>query len=181
MVTNRRLVPTDGPDYYKTPEWGTQVLLDNETFEGKIWEPCCGDGAMSLVLKKDGQTVVSSDICYRGFGGQRDFFDMKGRLDNVVTNPPFNIAEDILHHALKITEQKVCLLLRLAFLEGKGRWERIYSINPPTRVLIFSSRLSIFPASSDLIKGGTTAYAWFVWDRRCHGTRYTQLKWISPR
>ncbi len=28
MVTNRRLVPNDGPDFYKTPAWGTQALLD---------------------------------------------------------------------------------------------------------------------------------------------------------
>ncbi len=181
MVTNRRLVPTGGPDFYKTPEWGTQALLDNETFEGKIWEPCCGDGAMSEVLKAAGHHVISSDLHNHGYGIQGDFFGVTGPISNIVTNPPFNIAEKILHHALKITERKVCLLLRIAFLEGKGRWERIYSINPPTRVLTFSSRLSIYPASQERVSGGTTAYAWFVWDRRCHGTPYTQLKWIPPR
>lgn len=42
MVTNRRLVPDAGPDYYRTPEWGPQALLDHENFIGRIWEPCCG-------------------------------------------------------------------------------------------------------------------------------------------
>ncbi len=180
MATNRRLVPTGGPDYYKTPEWGTQALLDNETFEGKIWEPCCGDGAMSEVLRTSPYHVISSDLYDRGYAPARDFFDMKGLVDNIVTNPPFNIAEKILHHALKITERKVCLLLRVAFLEGKGRWERVYDIKPPTRVLIFSSRLSIYPASQERVSGGTTAYGWFIWDQELP-IRATELKWIPPR
>lgn len=49
--TTKRIADISGPDFYPTPEWATQVLIDNERFEGKIWECACGDGAMSEVLK----------------------------------------------------------------------------------------------------------------------------------
>jgi hypothetical protein len=51
-------------DFYPTPPEGTRALLSVERFEGPIWEPACGDGAISRVshnvapaLSNDGSTV----------------------------------------------------------------------------------------------------------------------------
>ena len=182
MITNRRLVRTEGPDFYPTPEWGTEALLQQVQFEGNILEPCCGDGAMSEVLKRHGYDVVSSDKYDRGYGEVQDFFTVTGNYDNIVTNPPFNIAEDILEHALKITSQKVCLLLRTAFLESRRRYEKFYKNNPPAMILIFSERLSIYPKGYPVKGGGTTSYAWFVWDLwgSYAALPETIIRWIPP-
>ncbi len=127
---NRRMVNDDGPDFYPTPRWGTLALLEHIGFTGPILEPCCGDGAMSRVLEEHQYEVISSDKYDRGYGTVRDFFDITQRASNLVTNPPFNLAEPLLEHALKITDRKICLLLRLAFLESKRRYDKVEWIRP---------------------------------------------------
>jgi hypothetical protein len=55
-------------DFYATPGWVTEALLQHIHFRGPIWEPCCGDGAMSGILAVHGYEVVPTDIADRGFG-----------------------------------------------------------------------------------------------------------------
>jgi len=179
MATNRRLVDASGPDYYPTPAWGTLALLRAVSFDGYILEPCCGDGAMSEVIKAYGYQVISSDIVDRGYGSAVDFLDIRERHDNIVTNPPFNIAEELLLHALNIANYKVCFLLRTAFLESKRRFYSIFIRTPPTKVLVFSERLSMYPARQEVKGGGTTSYAWFVWDLNVVGAK-TTIEWVPP-
>ena len=59
--TLKRFADLDGPDFYPTPPWATLALIDNERFEGRIWEPACGDGTMARVLQGSGQPVDASD------------------------------------------------------------------------------------------------------------------------
>ena len=49
--TVERFADLDGPDFFPTPAWATHALLENEPFEGEVWECACGDGAMSRVLE----------------------------------------------------------------------------------------------------------------------------------
>lgn len=177
MVSNRRIVEAEGPDFYPTPAWGTQALLNHVKFTGAILDPCCGDGAIAEVMKASGYDVVASDIIDRGYGEQRDFLDIKDRYPNIVTNPPFNVAESLLHHALQIADAKVCFLLRTAFLESRRRHKLFYKDRPPTAVLVFSERLSMYPKGQEVEGGGTTSYSWFVWDKAVHRT---EVIWIPP-
>ena len=55
-------------DFYPTPPEAIRALLSVETFEGSIWEPACGDGAISKVLLEAGHEVVSTDLIDRGYG-----------------------------------------------------------------------------------------------------------------
>ncbi len=179
-ITNRRLVVDDGgPDFYPTPSWGTRALLKYVTFEGALLEPCCGTGDMAEVLKTTGNEVVAADIHDRGYGWTRDFLDTTERYANIVTNPPFNAAEELLAHALHLAEQKVCFLLRTAFLEGRRRYETIYSVSPPSRLLVFTQRQSMYPTGSVVEGGGTTSYSWFVWDKAA-ASNETKITWIEP-
>jgi hypothetical protein len=52
--TLKRFADLNGPDFFRTPEWATHALIDNETFVGEIWEPACGDGAIARVLEQAG-------------------------------------------------------------------------------------------------------------------------------
>ena len=56
-------------------------------------------------------------------------------------------------------------LLRLSFLEGIQRYWRLFAMNPPARVLVFSKRLTIWRGDEQPTSTGTTAYAWFVWEQ----------------
>jgi hypothetical protein len=63
-----RVADPEKGDWYPTPAWATQILMDVEPFVGAIWEPACGDGAMSKVMMAAGHTVYSTDLFDRGYG-----------------------------------------------------------------------------------------------------------------
>lgn len=177
--TLKRFADLDGPDFFPTPAWATFALIDNETFKGDIWESACGNGAMSRVLEHTGQSVGSSDLYDRGYGDVGiDFLDPQRRAANIVTNPPYNAAEGFVRSGLDSAQAKFALLLRLAFLEGANRQRTIFSAAPPSRVWVFSERITFYPAGAVQKGTGTTAYAWFVWDKDAPST--TELKWLKP-
>jgi hypothetical protein len=78
-------------EFYPTPPEATRALLSVESFEGDIWEPACGDGAISKVLKASGYQVVSTDLIDRGYGaGGHNFLKSNTPLaKNIITNPPY--------------------------------------------------------------------------------------------
>ncbi len=177
--TMKRFADLDGPDFFPTPRWATFALIENEKFQGEIWECACGDGTMSRVLEETGQPVRSTDLYDRGFGEAGvDFLMSQLGADNIVTNPPYNCAEGFVASGVKLAKRKFALLLRLAFLEGANRAKTIFTDNPPSRVWVFSERITFYPSDAEPKGSGTTAYAWFVWDKDAPGS--TELKWIKP-
>jgi hypothetical protein len=177
--TLKRFADLEGPDFYPTPGWATEALIDNEQFDGEIWECACGNGAMSEVLARTGNRVFSSDLYDRGYGTPGiNFLGTERRAPNIVTNPPFNSAEGFVQKGIQVAEKKFALLLRLAFLEGGNRQRTIFSVCPPTRVWVFSERITFYPEGAEQKGSGTTAYAWFVWDKASKGG--TELKWFTP-
>jgi hypothetical protein len=175
----KRFADLGGPDFFPTPRWATCALADNETFVGEIWECACGDGAMSRALAMNGNRIESSDLYQRGYGEPGiDFLDTDRCASNIVTNPPYNSAEGFVAAGLEKADRKFALLLRLAFLEGANRSNTIFVRNPPSRVWVFSERITFYPAGAEVKGSGTTAYAWFVWDRDASGG--TELKWFKP-
>lgn len=177
--TMKRFADLDGPDFFPTPAWATHALIDNERFVGDIWESACGNGAMSEVLEATGQSVISSDLYDRGYGEAGiDFLAPKLRAANIITNPPYNAAEGFVQSGLKAADRKFALLLRLAFLEGANRQRTIFTDARPSRVWVFSERITFYPAGAVQKGSGTTAYAWFVWDK--DAASGTELKWFQP-
>jgi hypothetical protein len=166
-------------DWYPTPSHGTRALLGAEKFDGAIWEPACGDGAISRVLEEAGYEVVSTDLVERGYGTARVDFLMEYRAlaPNIVTNPPFKYVEPFVVKALALTTGKVAMLARLALLEGAGR-RTLFESTPLARVWVFSRRLAISRAGEEWRskQGGMVAFAWFVWDHSHTGK--PTLGWI---
>jgi hypothetical protein len=177
--TLKRFADLDGPDFYPTPAWATYALIDNEDFRGEVWESACGNGAMSEVLENASPNVSSSDLYDRGYGEAGvDFLAPNRRAVNIVTNPPYNSAEGFVRSGLNSADRKFALLLRLAFLEGGNRQRTIFSVSPPSRVWVFSERITFYPANAERKGSGTTAYAWFVWDKDAPSG--TELRWFKP-
>lgn len=177
--TMKRFADLEGPDFFPTPHWATFALADNERFTGDIWECACGDGAMSKVLEETGAPVFSSDLYQRGYGQSGlDFLNPTRSADNIITNPPYNCAEGFVASGVNYARHKFALLLRLAFLEGANRANTIFAHTPPSRVWVFSERITFYPAGAERRGSGTTAYAWFVWDKNAPSG--TELKWFKP-
>ena len=90
-------------DFYPTPPEATQSLLNRQKFKGNIWECACGNGAMSKVMIEQGYDVYSSDLIDRGYGEVGiDFLQSNKKVDNIVTNPPFNLATEFTLKAFEL-------------------------------------------------------------------------------
>ena len=109
---------------------------------------------MSKVLEETGCAVPSSDLYDRGYGEvDLDFLTSTRHADNIVSNPPFNCAEGFVASAVRHARK-------------------------PSRVWVFSERITFYPTGATVTGTGTTAYAWFVWDKDAPGR--TELKWFKP-
>ncbi|HYE10735.1 MAG TPA: hypothetical protein VEF53_11200 [Patescibacteria group bacterium] len=83
--------------------------MKRESFEGIIFEPCCGRGAISKVLEEFGYKVHASDIRdIEEIVGEKgkDVYLIKTASDNIVTNPPYSQLGKILEHLSKIYTRK---------------------------------------------------------------------------
>lgn len=170
-------------DFYPTPRALTIPMLTREAFVGDIWESACGDGAIArefVDLMARGDKVISTDLVFRGYGrGGVDFLEQRELLaPNIVTNPPFKLWLRFARHAQQLGAAKVVLFSRLLTLEGKAN-SAFMRDSRLARVLISAGRVNILPPGA-IDKGhtGTTAYAWYVWERGHVGD--PAIRWFTP-
>lgn len=169
-------------DFYRTPSHATEALLRVETFPASVWEPACGDGAISRVLAAAGHTVTSTDLVDRGYGVPRRDFLMEHQVlaACVITNPPFKLADEFVLHAIRLGISRIAILQRLAWMEGLSRHTALWSKHPPARVWVFAKRVTMWrgddPNARDT--GGAIPFAWFVWDGAAPG-RTPSLGWLA--
>lgn len=189
-VMQRRHEAHDSLDDFPTPPWATRALLQKVlTREGvldrrdDVWEPACNRGYMASPLREYFLYVMASDIHDYGWSGQDftvDFLLPKREnqrpFDWVITNPPFRLAEQFIERANAIAQCGVAMLVRTAFLESTGRYNRLFKVNPPSIVAQFSERVPMVKGRIDGTASTATAYCWLVW---CDG-RPTKFVWIPP-
>lgn len=101
------------------------------------------------------------------------------KTDWTITNPPFRLAEQFIERALERSMVGVAVILRSAFIESIGRYERLFRDRPPTNVLQFSERVPMVKGRLDCEAASATAYAWLVW-RHSSTSASTRLHWIAP-
>jgi len=170
-------------DFYPTPPYAIEKLLEVETFEGSIWECACGDGAISRVLHKQYETVFSTDIINRGydrFDGELNFLSnsVSLKVRNIITNPPFKHAQEFILRSKECVTDKIAMLLKTVFLEGQRRYDMFLDKDFPLKAMYqFSKRLAINKGGGDKHKAGMIAFAWFVWDRSHVGEPL--IRWIK--
>ena len=173
--------------YYATDPEAAQWLLRIEDIpkDKPIWECAAGARHLADVFENAGYKVIATDIVKRAENVQvEDFLMFRGNNfcfdGSIITNPPYRYAEQFVTHALTNTApgNKVCMFLRLNFLEGKRRKE-LFRIFPPIRVWVSSSRIQCAKnADFGKYKGGSaSAFAWFVWEVGYQGQ--TSLKWFN--
>lgn len=146
-------------DFYPTPVEATVALLRAvPDLPEVIWEPACGDGAISKVLKDNGKDVISTDLIERGYGTSGvDFLKSKKLADCVVTNPPFNLADDFIRHASRIGVNSMAMLLKVTYFSAAKRIE-LWHEWPPHKIMPLTWRL-------DFVGGGspTMDCMWVYW------------------
>ena len=169
-------------DWYVEPPEATEALLRAERFPGLSWDPACGAGTIPKTMAAVGLPCMGTDLVDRDPGPEVIGFDVMDFLadrpfptnvDNVVCNPPFNLAQRFVDKALSIARHKVAFLLPLTFLEGARR-SRWLQATPLARVHVFAWRISMPPGEllvEGTVKptGGKKAFAWFLWEQGWRG------------
>ena len=171
-------------DYYATDPVAAEWLCKLENLSEAIWECAAGEGHLSEVFIEKGHTVLSTDLIDRGYGtGGVDFLECNNIFDgDIVTNPPYKYAKEFVYKALELVPdgRKVCMFLKLQFMEGKAR-KLLFEKYPPKTIYVSSSRL-LCAKNADFNGmraggGSAVAYAWYVWEKGFNGD--TIVKWFN--
>lgn len=193
-VMARRADGRDAADDFPTPSWPTRALWRRalpelgDLLRGSIlWEPCAGRLTMARPLAESGAIVFTSDLLDYGapldrVGRFQDLVPAQvagGAVDWIVTNPPFVQADEMWLHAWEHARVGVAFLLRLSWLEGGGRWERIFYPGRMTFVCPFSERVPMVKGRLDRKASTATAYAWFV-GLKADPRPYPQVRHVPP-
>jgi hypothetical protein len=191
-VMQRRSEAPDSADDFPTPGWGTRalvehVLMGKASLKGPVWEPACNRGYMARPLAEYFNRVHATDVHDYGWAGQNAAEDFLfpstippaplGKVSWTISNPPFRLAEEFIAKARAVSSIGCAMLVRSAFLEGVGRYERLYSVSPPTIVAQFVERLPMVKGRIDRKASTATSYAWLVW---IHGLAPQPTCWIPP-
>lgn len=164
----------DHRDFYPTPANAIIPLMDREIFGTPIWEPACGNGAISkYLINERGMTVVSTDLYDWGYGEAGINFLSTTPIDNypktIITNPPFNIINEWIEHSIfDLNIEKMALFGKLALLEGEKR-SRILERTPLKWVYVFRKRVLLTRMGEEPRGSGMIAFAWYVWERDYKG------------
>jgi hypothetical protein len=172
--SGRHSLSERGADLYETPPCATEALLRVEQLPHWIWEPAAGRGAIVNVLRDRGHAVIASDLIDYGFPLHFvvDFMTttkMPAGCTCILTNPPFQIVNEFVVHALDLAP-RVIMLARLAFVES-GRRTDILEKRGLARIHVFRNRLPMMhrdgwagPRASNAVP-----FCWFVWERDHRG------------
>ncbi len=187
-VMQQRSEPHDSLDDFPTPPWATRALcefLQNgrpcmplDLYSCR--EPAANRGHMVQPLREYFEKVEASDVHDYGVGFPVVDYLFPNDLplvDWTITNPPFRLAEQFIERAAATSRHGFAMIVRAAFLEGQGRFERLFSKNPPSFVLQFTERVVMHKGRLAPEGSTATAYAWLIWIDGVPGTR---LRWIAP-
>lgn len=195
-VVARRHEPENSLDDFPTPPWATRAFMEHvikpsEFGHGinraSVWEPACGRGFMSRPLGESFQRVVSTDIVDYDWVGQYGTSDYlsgdSGEMaaDWIITNPPFKRAYDFINKAIS-QKRNIAVLVRTSFVEGVGRYNRLFKPKPPNIIAQYSERVPMVKGRIDKNASTATAYCWMVWGRQGNGdsSSCSKFVWIPP-
>ena len=162
-------------DFYTTDPAAVREFLDtvHECYvpHGQIvWEPACGTGNISEVLKEYGYVPYSTDLKDRGYGiSSVDFLQvgMVAGCKTIITNPPYSLATEFIEHAMEILPDYgyYIALMDLNYLAGQRRHDAIYSNKYLKAIWIYTHRILCW--KNDVQDGHRSPvnYAWYIFQR----------------
>lgn len=163
-------------DFYPTPIEVIHNFLDHyQLKDGIILEPCAGCGNFIQVIRDKGykNIIVANEIRREEYQNlinsgadfvyHKDFLVDKlpdHDIKTIITNPPFSKAKEFILRCKELyPNAEIIMLLRLAFLESRARYE-FWQQHPVSKLYVLSKRPSFINAKTD-----AAAYAWFIFSK----------------
>lgn len=176
-------------EFYETPEWAVQALLNVELLTPRVVDAGAGRGVLAKAAEQHGYRVMQVDKtnwadhglpCYQSTWDkiEADYLStanpilsayVAGGNFSVITNPPFSKAVEFVEHSLNLGARKVVCFQRFAWWESNDRRD-FWAKNPPNRIYSCGNRATCYRGdltNEERVKLGSTptAHAWFVWER----------------
>lgn len=170
-------------EFYQEEPYAIDALVAVEPrFPSSVHDPCCGEGTIPKRLRWHGIGAVGTDIVQRcdDLLAKGDFRDLVPfwRPKTIVSNPPFSQWKDLVDLGFQSGADRICLLLPIQRLEGITAYSW-YRQGKLARFWAPSRRIRIWPggAPPEKRKGGSTTYAWFVFEA-AHSATSWQGGWL---
>lgn len=177
---NAHIWERSSEEHYVEPSWCSERLFQEEPFEGIVHDPCCGFGTIPKAAIAEGLQATGSDLVDRGYDSLEkviDFIEDYTPRDNIVCNPPFNIADTFTQHALIVARSKVSIIFPVARLNA-AHWMRVA---PLRRIWLLTPRPSMPPghviAAGGKPGGGKMDYCWAVFEQGYIGA--VEMVWLK--
>lgn len=187
-------------DFLPTQPWAVRAIAEqviglDELAGAMVLDPAAGGGDLLWALEGLAGSLRAADVADYGIVGVdrhavpvRNFLTWRPqaseRPDLVFTNPPFAAAEAFIDAALAIATRGVVMITRLSFVEGQGRYARLFSKRPPSTIAVFAERVPMFAGRLDPQGRTATSYAVAYWRVGEHqigaGAGRTTFQWIAP-
>jgi len=180
-ASNHSLGIREENDFYATEPKAAELLLEIMPELDNIWECAVGEGHLAKVFDNAGKLYKATDLIDRGYGITEDFLLCNEHYYNgdIVTNPPYKLAQEFVEHALELidTGRYVCMFLKVLFLESRSRKE-LFQKYPLKTIYVSSSRINCAKNGDfNTYTSSAIAYAWFVWQKGYTGE--SVVKWIN--
>jgi tRNA1(Val) A37 N6-methylase TrmN6 len=184
MAERRSGHARDPLDWYVEPASVVHALFNHVAITGAVHDPCCGVGTIPDAVASRGIASSGADIAARDPRFPvRNFLHDTGTYNNIVTNPPFRAASDIIRHAKRRVRPGgvVAVIAQAKFLYSQGRVELFESCE---RVLILSRRPSMptgeaLAEHGESIRGnGSIDFCWCVWRAGVDGPTDCKIDWM---
>jgi hypothetical protein len=129
--------PEHDSDVVMTPEWIARDVVQHFQPEGRVLDPCKGDGAF---LKE----MPGAEWCEIREG--RDFYKWEKPMDWIVSNPPYNILREWMRHSMTLAENIVYLIPVTKVFNSFSGMQELYEWGGPVEVLVYGTgRVIGFP------------------------------------
>ena len=111
-VVGRSLASNNGNDCIQTPIYLCKQIVEHFNPQGRILEPCAGDGNFLTTMKANHCEIKKG----------RDFMLVQGHWDWIITNPPYSKYRDFLNKSMEVADNIVFLqLINATFYKARLR------------------------------------------------------------
>lgn len=127
-------------DVVFTPKELAKRIVDHFNPQGSILEPCKGNGSFLESFPENSLT----QWCEIKEG--RDFFDFKGEVDWIITNPPWSQFRKFLQHSMEISKE-IVFLVTINHIWTKARLRDLKNNNFGIKEICLTEMPKNFPQS----------------------------------
>jgi len=124
-------------DVVFTPDWLARQMCELFPLDGKVLEPCKGEGAILKYLPKDALWCEIVD--------GRNFYDFQEKVRWIITNPPYSDFNRFLEHSFNLSDNIVLLVPVAKMFKSMGTLRAILNYGGFVSINILPASKAGFP------------------------------------